>query len=406
MVPHQMWVADITDECILGLDFLEKFDCQICLKDRVLVMGNQQIPLTCSSSDVPQCYRIIAKESCTVEPWTEAIVPGQVINKGHGRWGVVGDDTNSNHLKFGLLVGRCLVDLGNDTVPVRVLNPSAQEYRVAKGTDLSSCEQVVSVLSVQDGEDHRAPSNLNTKAVRKSTRDLLPSHLKDLITKSTERLEREQQDKALELLMRFSDVFSQNSEDLGRTNLVQHRITTGEAAPIRQPPRRLPLSQREEAKTQVEKLLKHGIIEESSSPWASPIVLVQKKDGSFRFCVDYRKLNSVTKKDSYPLPRIDNSLETLADSKWFSTLDLRSGYWQVGVDPHDKEKTAFSTGQGLWQFTVMPFGLCNAPATFERLMEQVFRGLSLDVCLLYLDDILVPGKTFDHHLDNLTQVLQ
>ena len=206
--------------------------------------------------------------------------------------------------------------------------------------------------------------------------------------------------------MRFSDVFSQNSDDLGRTNLVQHRIITGEAAPIRQPPRPLPLSQCEETKRQVEKLLKHGIIEQSSSPWASPIVLVQKKDGSFRFGVDYRKLKSVTKKDSYPLPRIDDSLETLAESKWFSTLDLRSGYWQVGLDPHDKEKTAFSTGQGLWQFTVMPFGLCNAPATFERLMEQVFRGLLLDVCLLYLDDILVPGKTFDHHLDNLTQVLQ
>lgn len=136
------------------------------------------------------------------------------------------------------------------------------------------------------------------------------------------------------------------------------------------------------------------------------MVLVRKKNGRIRFCVDYRKLNEVTKKDSYPLPRINDTLEALAGSKWFSSLDLRSGYWQVKLDPDDKEKTAFSTGAGLWHFTVMPFGLCNAPATIERLMEQVLRGLPLDVCLIYLDDSLVPGKTFEGQLLNLKRVLQ
>jgi hypothetical protein len=119
----------------------------------------------------------------------------------------------------------------------------------------------------------------------------------------------------------------------------------------------------------------------------------------------YRKLNDVTK-DCFPLSRIDDTLETLAGAKWFSPLDLKSGYWQVDVHPDDKEKIAFSTGQGLWQFTVMPFDLCNAPATFERLMETVLRGLTYDSCLVYLDDVIVIGRTFQEHLRNLRKVFE
>ena len=148
------------------------------------------------------------------------------------------------------------------------------------------------------------------------------------------------------------------------------------------------------------------MIEPSASPWSSPIVLVRKKDGSTRFCVDYRKLNEVTHKDSYPLPRIDDTLEALCGAKFFSALDLRSGYWQVQLDDRFKEETAFSTGNGLWQFKVMPFGLCNAPATFERLMEQVLVGLPVSVALVYLDDILVPGCTFSQELANRGQVFE
>jgi hypothetical protein len=110
------------------------------------------------------------------------------------------------------------------------------------------------------------------------------------------------------------------------------------------------------------------VIEESESPWSPPVVMVRKKNWELRFCLDCRKLNDVTKKGCFPLPRTDDTLDTLAGAKWFSTLDLKSWYCQVDVHPDSKEKTAFSTGQALWKFTVMPFGLCSAPATFERLM--------------------------------------
>ena len=143
-----------------------------------------------------------------------------------------------------------------------------------------------------------------------------------------------------------------------------------------------------------------------TSTWVSPVVLVKKKHGSTRFCVDYRRLNAVTRKDSYPLPRIDDTVEALVGMHWFSTLDLCSGYWQVKMDEPSKEKTAFTTGNGLWQFRVMPFGLCNAPATFERLMERVLSGLPPNVALVYIDDILVSGRTFQEHLNNLRNVFQ
>ncbi|GBM83654.1 Retrovirus-related Pol polyprotein from transposon 297 [Araneus ventricosus] len=114
--------------------------------------------------------------------------------------------------------------------------------------------------------------------------------------------------------------------------------------------------------------------------------------------------DEITIKDSYPLLRIDDTLDALNGSQWFSTLDLKSGYWQIEIEPEDKEKTAFTTGQGLWQFKVMPFGLCNAPATFERLMETVLRGLTSKACLVYHDDNVIVGRTFEEHLNNIRKV--
>lgn len=147
-----------------------------------------------------------------------------------------------------------------------------------------------------------------------------------------------------------------------------------------------------------------GLIVPSNSQWTSPVVVVEKKNGKKRLCVDYRKLNRVTKKDCYPLPRIDDMLETLQGSQWFSSLDLASGFWQVELDPKDREKTTFITRFGTYEFTVMPFGLCNAPATFQRLMDTVLRDILWHFVVVYIDDINVGSKTFDEHLLHLEQV--
>ena len=206
------------------------------------------------------------------------------------------------------------------------------------------------------------------------------------------------------VLKEFNEVFALDPMEVGRTDLVQHTINTGEHGPVKQIPRRIPFSLRKKVGELVDEMLDKGIVEHSSSPWASPIVLVSKQDGSTRFCVDYRRLNSITKLDEFPLPRIDDSLDLLSGMKYFSTLDLATGYWQVKMSPDSKEKTAFVTHEGLYEFSVMPFGLCNAPATFQRLMEVTLRGLARQKCVVYLDDILVMGRTFQEHLINLREV--
>ena len=152
-------------------------------------------------------------------------------------------------------------------------------------------------------------------------------------------------------------------------------------------------------------MLEGGQIEPSDSPWASPVVLVTKKDGSNRFCVDYRRLNALTMKDAYPLPRIDDSLRLLGNQQWFSTMDLASRYWQVAMSPEAKHKAAFVTNEGLFQFRVMPFGLCNAPATFERLMDRVLCGMRWSRCLVYLDDVISFGGSVMEALGRLEEVL-
>ena len=214
----------------------------------------------------------------------------------------------------------------------------------------------------------------------------------------------EQGQKFRHLLEEFADLFATDITELGRTSLVTHRIYTEDVPPIRSRPYSIPPSEQTFVKEELQRMLDNKLIRPSDSPWTSPVVLVRKKNGKLRFCVDYRKLNAITKKDAYPLPRIDEMLNALAGSSWFSTLDLASGYWQVAMEPRDREKTAFITRYGIYEFNVMPFGLCNAPATFQRLMDHVYDGIAWKFVVVYLDDTIIFSRTFNEHLDHLKRV--
>ncbi|KAI4881115.1 hypothetical protein NFI96_026358, partial [Prochilodus magdalenae] len=210
-----------------------------------------------------------------------------------------------------------------------------------------------------------------------------------------------QKDKLGSLLEDFRGLFAAH---LGHTTVAVHHIDTGDARPINLPPYRTSPLKKKLIEEQIQSMLEDGIIEPASGPWSAPVVIVPKPSGEARFCVDYRGLNQVTVKDRYPLPRVDESLDFLARGKFISTLDMARGYWQVGVEKGSRAKTVFVSHCGLFQFRVLPFGLCNAPPTFQRVMNTVLAGLIYKCCAVYLDDIVIASPTFEQHLLDLREV--
>ena len=217
-----------------------------------------------------------------------------------------------------MLVARPVVDLGKPVVAVRVLNMSDDERIVGKGTDVANCELIDSLTVFEDGEE-------KMQAGSKVVLGELKGMVKELYYSGSDGLGGPQKEKLHALLVEFEDVFSTGPDDMGRTSLTSHKIDTGNQRPTKQQLRHLPDSKLETAQNVIKKMHEQGVIELSISPWCGPIVLV-KKDGTQRFCVHYRKLNEVTKKDSFSLPRIETILDALAGSQWFSTLDMKSGY--------------------------------------------------------------------------------
>lgn len=205
-----------------------------------------------------------------------------------------------------------------------------------------------------------------------------------------------------EVLTNHSDIFDANTKP---TSFAVHHIRTKDHDPIAVPPYPLSYTKKNFLQAELQQLLERGIIEECESPWASPVVLVPKKN-SYRLCIDYRKLNAVTIGDSYPMPRLDELLHKSKRTPFMSTIDLQSGFWQVPITEEDRDKTCFVTPFGTYRFTRMPFGLKNAPATFSRLMDRFRNGLNDRTVFAYMDDILVLSESFDSHMTDLKAIFE
>ena len=311
-------------------------------------------------------------------------------------------------LEDGLMMADSAVDLSDSSCVVLVVqNSSTTPIKMKKGCILGEVVPVTEYSSseVKD-EDTESPTGATVCSMMPtadSSEDRETLLLQQLNLK-IDHLSFEERKQLKDLICNYAEVFALNASELGTTDVVQHTTNTGDHPPIKQPLRRTPFALQVKVDELVQEMLSQGVIEQSRSPWASPVVLVSKKDGGLRYCIDYRQLNRVTKLDEFPLPRIDDTLDQLVGAKFFMTLDLAAGYWQVAMDLSDQEKTAFATYSGLYEFKKMPFGLVNAPATFQRLMEVILAGLAREGCLVYLDDVLVMGRTMEEHNHNLVKV--
>ena len=403
-------VVDLNCHAILGMDILGDASKLPFILD--LVGGT----LSGGGYETIQLHRFQAATECFAETTDSVCIPPHSevmlwakLKTNNGRRGPTAGVVLALQTfvqEFGLLVGRSLVraDAEDWKIPILIYN---SDPCTKKPSDCT-CNPVIvpAHTRIARVEEIQAIQHIGSRETEIHTEEgALPQHLIDVLDAATE-LTTNQRARAATLLAKHVHTFPAPGTPItGRTEAVVHDIDTGSTRPIRCNPRKLSPKKIKIQQELVDKMLEEGQIEHSVSAWSAPTVLVTKKDGTTRFCVDYRRLNNSTKKDAFPLPRIDDSLNSLSGQSWFSTLDLASGYWQVRLSEDAKPKTAFATHSGLFQFAVMPFGLCNAPATFERLMSQVMRGLHWKRCLVYIDDILVFGHDFESALQSLELVL-
>ena len=370
-IQTEFLVSDQLSDIVIGAPWLKDNRCNIAFGTGSMRIRRQTVKLVNRGGN-NCCRRVVVSNDIVVPARHEASIPAKIVYKNlklptYDAWA-----TETGTVQNGVRVARTLLTDSNPNASVRVINTNANEVTLKKNQFILELNPVVEIEAT-------ASTNLMLSgALHESVEKLI----QDVDVQVTEA----EQQKLRELLCEYRDVFSVSDLDLGTAAVVQHRIDTGNNHPVRQPLRRQPLTYIDVIDSQTQALLDAQVIEPAASEWSSNVVLVKKKDGSMRFCIDYRHLNERTIKDSYALPRIDECLDTLKGATWFTTLDLRSGYHQVAMDPKDADKTAFVTRRGMYKFKKMPFGLCNAGATFQRLMDVTLSGLRYESCLVYLDE--------------------
>ena len=398
-------VRDASRNMILGCDFLKKNQARIYFDLEKLRLNGQyvdldqdihiaQLRLNGECIDLDQDIHIASVVRLTndvkLPPQTGITVYGRTKKNTYYQKGQMCEFKQDNKTcvtdEPGMIMANSISELDEKgRCKFMMINSTNKTYNLKRGSVMGTLTSV-------------NPKDVNAlgEVLKEQTKEL-PRRVDFSETKVPE----EHRVRLVNLLEKNTDVFAAHETDFGRTDTVKMKIDTQGSPPIKQRSYRTPISQFPVIDEAVDQMLKNGIIERSQSPWASPIVLVRKKDGSTRLCVDYRKLNQGTKPLAYPLPVIDDLLGVLGKAVYFSSLDLISGYWQICMEEEDKEKTAFCTShRGLYQFKVMPFGLMNAPGVFSQLISQVLEGCE-QFSTAYIDDILCFSETLEDHMKHL-----
>jgi predicted aspartyl protease len=419
-IEGEFLVSEAIEELIFGSDWLEHNRCVWDFDSASLVIRSLpepfRVPLI-HSTRTACVRRVYAGETAEIAPYSQKDLVVKTVWTTRPpvstEWLV-----EPVTLSPGVMLARTLLASDSADAYVRVANCGPTVCRIQAGDHLASAEAVPVVPERRKRGTSEGPESGPSGDGEWSTPDIRdlnvqPSqhedtsgykHVEELVSTLPAELTADQRTRAADLIKSYAQVFSKSATDLGRNSMLPHRINTANHPPVRQPLRRQPYAHQAEIERNVQEMLAAKVIEPAASAWASNVLLVRKKDGSYRFCVDMRKVNELTIKDCYPLPRIDSCLESLGGSCYFSTLDLRSGYWQTEIHEEDRDKTAFVTRSGQYRFTVLSMGLVNAPSQFQRLMDMVMAGLLWQACLVYLDDVIVFAPSFDLHLERLATV--
>lgn len=358
---------------LIGMDFLRKYKATLDFKLGLLILSNKRV----LDIDFPYDYTIPALMEETID------VP---VDKPNGYGLIESMDINN------IYIPDCLIECNNNKASIKVINPTNKPIDIKFRAPVQT-KDIIDVNNFQNNRTMRERSRENWIA----------SQIR------TQHLNTEEKEYLIDLCKEYNDIFANENEPLTSTNVVKHKIRTTDEIPIHSKLYRYPYIHKEEVDSQIDKMLRQNIIRHSHSPWCSPIWVVPKKpDASgkkkWRIVVDYRKLNEKTIPDRYPIPKIEEILDKIGRSQYFSTIDLFSGFHQIEIEPNDIEKTAFSTDNGHYEYLKMPFGLNNAPATFQRLMNHVLHGLIGKTCLVYMDDVIVFSTSLQEHIEKLSKV--
>jgi transposase InsO family protein len=387
------------------------------------VSGCPPIPFSTITSQIGKCFILRSDHIFTVDGRTRNVVSISTDTPTSFDYHLFPATSRPNrHKAVNVTVPHILTRITDKKATIEILNPHKSSRRIYKGQILGVLEYLGEQEStfavsspIDDQQDQDADflaatsippakqSTPTTAATSTSNNPVSPEAINSRVDSS---LNAGQRGQLQDLLHSFADVFAQNPKSPNAATTVAHHIDTSDARPIRQTLRYHGPDGETFIDSEVKSLLKDKLIQPSESEWISNVVLVRKKDGTTRFCIDYRALNNVTRKLTAPIPNIRAALDVLSGSSWFSALDLASGYWQVPMHADDIKKTAFITRNGVYEWTRMPFGLTGAVATFQNAMNSLLSGLTWKICLVYLDDVLIFSSSFDRHLDALGQILQ
>ena len=400
---------------VLGKDFLDTHNALVQHgRHSRLFLEDQEIDIF-TKAGAKIHHRAVLSCAYNVPPGRRTVCQAKVQGRGNieGRV-VLLEPARTLAAKAYVLAPKILTTVRDGYVTIEVYNPGDETMRIPRGTTVGILLAAETTrrwdVNLPTGEpalsSDAEPASLNNLQAGPPTK--LPEHLQQMYEKNREGLNADEDKAFSALLTEYEDIFAKSSYDLGKCNIEKHHIDTGDERPVKHQTRRPPQSQNEETKRQVEALDKAKIIRPSKSPWGSNVLLVKKKDGTWRMCVDYRELNQKTKNgDPYLLPRIDETIDSLGNAKFFCTLDLIQGYHQIELTEESKAKTAFVVPRMIpshWEYNYMPFGVQGGPSTFQRVMDRLLQGVDQKVAMAYLDDIIVSGATPMECIANLRVV--